>query len=145
MLRRDDTDGRWTRTRLTVGAWFLRVKMNFCFGWLLSPLQHLSFSVPTWPAVLREKGNKAFARGDYETAVRFYSEGLDQLRDVQTLYTNRAQVPHMLTLQYFSTSSATLNSWIGRKLIGDTSLVFFVSYIDLLCRPLSNWRDIRRP
>ncbi|KAI7800503.1 tetratricopeptide repeat protein 12 isoform X2 [Triplophysa rosa] len=40
---------------------------------------------------LREKGNVAFARGDYETAVRFYSEGLDQLRDVQTLYTNRAQ------------------------------------------------------
>ncbi|XP_055052398.2 tetratricopeptide repeat protein 12 isoform X2 [Misgurnus anguillicaudatus] len=40
---------------------------------------------------LRENGNKAFARGDYETAVRFYTEGLDQLRDMQALYTNRAQ------------------------------------------------------
>ncbi|XP_051534806.1 tetratricopeptide repeat protein 12 isoform X1 [Myxocyprinus asiaticus] len=40
---------------------------------------------------LREKGNEAFTQGDYETAVKFYTEGLDQLRDMQTLYTNRAQ------------------------------------------------------
>ncbi|XP_072547286.1 tetratricopeptide repeat protein 12 isoform X2 [Salminus brasiliensis] len=40
---------------------------------------------------LKEKGNKAFAQGDYEVAVKFYTEGLEQLRDMQALYTNRAQ------------------------------------------------------
>ncbi|ROL53322.1 Tetratricopeptide repeat protein 12 [Anabarilius grahami] len=40
---------------------------------------------------LRELGNEAFTQGDYETAVRFYTEGLEQLRDMQALYTNRAQ------------------------------------------------------
>ncbi|TRY66443.1 hypothetical protein DNTS_025736 [Danionella cerebrum] len=39
---------------------------------------------------LREQGNEAFSQGDYETAARFYTEGLEQLRDMQTLYTNRA-------------------------------------------------------
>ncbi|XP_053095473.1 tetratricopeptide repeat protein 12 isoform X2 [Pangasianodon hypophthalmus] len=41
--------------------------------------------------VLKEKGNKAFALGDYELAVKVYTEGLDQLRDMPALYTNRAQ------------------------------------------------------
>ncbi|XP_077064643.1 tetratricopeptide repeat protein 12 isoform X1 [Siphateles boraxobius] len=40
---------------------------------------------------LREQGNEAFTQGDYETAVKFYTEGLEQLRDMQALYTNRAQ------------------------------------------------------
>uniref|UniRef100_A0A8C1TB45 Tetratricopeptide repeat domain 12 n=1 Tax=Cyprinus carpio TaxID=7962 RepID=A0A8C1TB45_CYPCA len=39
-------------------------------------------------AALRELGSEAF---DYETAVRLYTGGLDQLRDMQALYTNRAQ------------------------------------------------------
>ncbi|XP_049431536.1 tetratricopeptide repeat protein 12 isoform X2 [Epinephelus fuscoguttatus] len=40
---------------------------------------------------LKEKGNEAFAQEDYETAVKYYSDGLAELRDMQPLYTNRAQ------------------------------------------------------
>ncbi|XP_056229177.1 tetratricopeptide repeat protein 12 isoform X1 [Seriola aureovittata] len=40
---------------------------------------------------LKDKGNEAYAQGDYETAVKYYSDGLDELRDMQPLYTNRAQ------------------------------------------------------
>ncbi|XP_041665479.1 tetratricopeptide repeat protein 12 [Cheilinus undulatus] len=42
-------------------------------------------------AALKEKGNEAFAQGDYETAVKYYSDGLEELRDMWPLYTNRAQ------------------------------------------------------
>uniref|UniRef100_A0A4W2I9Y9 Tetratricopeptide repeat protein 12 n=2 Tax=Bos TaxID=9903 RepID=A0A4W2I9Y9_BOBOX len=40
---------------------------------------------------LKEKGNAAFVRGDYETAILCYSEGLEKLKDMKVLYTNRAQ------------------------------------------------------
>ncbi|XP_061058520.1 tetratricopeptide repeat protein 12 isoform X4 [Eubalaena glacialis] len=40
---------------------------------------------------LKEKGNEAFVKGDYETAILCYSEGLEKLKDVKVLYTNRAQ------------------------------------------------------
>ncbi|XP_040338968.1 tetratricopeptide repeat protein 12 isoform X3 [Herpailurus yagouaroundi] len=40
---------------------------------------------------LKQKGNEAFARGDYEAAILCYSEGLEKLRDMKVLYTNRAQ------------------------------------------------------
>ncbi|NWQ58995.1 TTC12 protein, partial [Neopipo cinnamomea] len=40
---------------------------------------------------LKEEGNEAFRRGDLAGAIRRYSEGLEQLRDKQELYTNRAQ------------------------------------------------------
>nr|XP_057935961.1 tetratricopeptide repeat protein 12 [Doryrhamphus excisus] len=40
---------------------------------------------------LKDKGNRAYAQGEYETAVNYYSEGLAELRDMQQLYTNRAQ------------------------------------------------------
>ena len=43
-------------------------------------------------AALKDKGNEAYAQGDYETAVKYYSDGLAELRDMQPLYTNRAQV-----------------------------------------------------
>ncbi|KAJ0063948.1 hypothetical protein NL108_014474, partial [Boleophthalmus pectinirostris] len=39
---------------------------------------------------LKDRGNKAFAQEDYETAVKYYSEGLVELKDMQVLYTNRA-------------------------------------------------------
>ncbi|XP_037361178.1 tetratricopeptide repeat protein 12 isoform X2 [Talpa occidentalis] len=40
---------------------------------------------------LKEKGNDAFVKGDYEAAIRCYSEGLEKLKDMKVLYTNRAQ------------------------------------------------------
>ncbi|PNI40625.1 TTC12 isoform 1 [Pan troglodytes] len=40
---------------------------------------------------LKEKGNEAFAEGNYETAILRYSEGLEKLKDMKVLYTNRAQ------------------------------------------------------
>ncbi|XP_070479225.1 tetratricopeptide repeat protein 12 isoform X9 [Equus przewalskii] len=42
-------------------------------------------------SALKEKGNEAFVRGDYETAILLYSEGLEKLKDMKVLYTNRAQ------------------------------------------------------
>ncbi|XP_066463011.1 tetratricopeptide repeat protein 12 isoform X2 [Eleutherodactylus coqui] len=40
---------------------------------------------------LKDLGNEAFAKGDYETAIQHYSEGIEKLKDMQVLYTNRAQ------------------------------------------------------
>ncbi|XP_076002007.1 tetratricopeptide repeat protein 12 [Genypterus blacodes] len=40
---------------------------------------------------LKEKGNEAYAQEDYESAVKHYSDGLAALKDMQPLYTNRAQ------------------------------------------------------
>ncbi|KFV61107.1 Tetratricopeptide repeat protein 12, partial [Dryobates pubescens] len=40
---------------------------------------------------LKEKGNEAFRKGDYATAIQRYTEGLEKLKDKQELYTNRAQ------------------------------------------------------
>nr|XP_009668496.1 PREDICTED: tetratricopeptide repeat protein 12 isoform X2 [Struthio camelus australis] len=40
---------------------------------------------------LKEKGNVAFRKGDYVTAIEKYTEGLEKLKDKQELYTNRAQ------------------------------------------------------
>ncbi|XP_045930581.1 tetratricopeptide repeat protein 12 isoform X3 [Micropterus dolomieu] len=40
---------------------------------------------------LKDKGNEAYTQGNYETAVKYYSDGLTELRDMQPLYTNRAQ------------------------------------------------------
>ncbi|XP_040833199.1 tetratricopeptide repeat protein 12 isoform X2 [Ochotona curzoniae] len=40
---------------------------------------------------LKEQGNEAFGKGDYDTAVLRYSEGLEKLKDMKVLYTNRAQ------------------------------------------------------
>ncbi|XP_078538486.1 tetratricopeptide repeat protein 12 isoform X2 [Lissotriton helveticus] len=45
---------------------------------------------------LKDMGNEAFAKGDYETAVLRYTEGLDRLKDMQVLYTNRAQAHNKL-------------------------------------------------
>ncbi|XP_006151091.1 tetratricopeptide repeat protein 12 isoform X2 [Tupaia chinensis] len=40
---------------------------------------------------LKEQGNEAFVKGDFETAIVRYSEGLEKLKDMKVLYTNRAQ------------------------------------------------------
>lgn len=46
--------------------------------------------------VLKEKGNQAFAQEDYEAAVKHYTKGLAKLKDMQQLYTNRAQAFYKL-------------------------------------------------
>lgn len=43
-------------------------------------------------AALKDRGNEAYAKEDFETAVKYYSEGLSERQDMQPLYTNRAQV-----------------------------------------------------
>lgn len=43
-------------------------------------------------AALKDRGNEAYAKEDFETAVKYYTEGLSELQDMQPLYTNRAQV-----------------------------------------------------
>ncbi|XP_071432283.1 tetratricopeptide repeat protein 12 isoform X2 [Pithys albifrons albifrons] len=48
---------------------------------------------------LKEKGNDAFRRGDFAKAIQSYTEGLQQLRDKQELYTNRAQA-YLKTQEY---------------------------------------------
>lgn len=48
--------------------------------------------MPFFLSALKEKGNEAFVKGDYESAIFFYSEGLGKLKDMKVLYTNRAQV-----------------------------------------------------
>lgn len=53
----------------------------------LSTLRSVCFT-----AALKNRGNEAYAKEDYETAVKYYTEGLTELRDMQPLYTNRAQV-----------------------------------------------------
>lgn len=45
---------------------------------------------------LKEKGNAAFQKEDYATAVQYYTKGLEKLRDFQALYTNRAQAYNKL-------------------------------------------------
>uniref|UniRef100_A0A8V1A3A7 Tetratricopeptide repeat domain 12 n=1 Tax=Gallus gallus TaxID=9031 RepID=A0A8V1A3A7_CHICK len=40
---------------------------------------------------LKEKGNDAFRKGDYSTAAQRYTDGLQKLKDMPELYTNRAQ------------------------------------------------------
>ncbi|XP_066303683.1 tetratricopeptide repeat protein 12-like [Branchiostoma lanceolatum] len=40
---------------------------------------------------LKEEGNKAFKAGDFQTAVAFYTQGLEKLKDFKELWTNRAQ------------------------------------------------------
>uniref|UniRef100_A0A803KBX4 Tetratricopeptide repeat domain 12 n=1 Tax=Xenopus tropicalis TaxID=8364 RepID=A0A803KBX4_XENTR len=57
---------------------------------------------------LKELGNKAFSKGDYETAVKCYSEGVEKLRDMQVLYTNRAQCNEKCAKAYVHMGKAYL-------------------------------------
>ncbi|XP_050611468.1 tetratricopeptide repeat protein 12 isoform X3 [Macaca thibetana thibetana] len=57
---------------------------------------------------LKDKGNEAFAEGNYETAILHYSEGLEKLKDVKVLYTNRAQCDEKCTKAYFHMGKANL-------------------------------------
>ncbi|KAI4537797.1 hypothetical protein MG293_012660 [Ovis ammon polii] len=58
---------------------------------MISPPQAPMKDADEINTALKEKGNEAFVRGDYETAILCYSEGLEKLKDMKVLYTNRAQ------------------------------------------------------
>ena len=66
---------------------------------------------------LKQKGNEAFVRGDYETAILRYSEGLEKLKDMKVLYTNRAQVSEArLCPRNFPRGRQPLTLWKQRKM-----------------------------
>uniref|UniRef100_A0A3B5AYN8 Uncharacterized protein n=1 Tax=Stegastes partitus TaxID=144197 RepID=A0A3B5AYN8_9TELE len=85
---------------------------------------------------LKDKGNEAYAKEDYETAVKYYSDGLVELRDMQPLYTNRAQV-NIFKLCFLPSKCFTLKTQIVfcRQLTGIFSstlfstLFLFVEYL----------------
>nr|XP_053780014.1 tetratricopeptide repeat protein 12 isoform X2 [Desmodus rotundus] len=58
---------------------------------MISPPQAPEKNADEINSALKEKGNEAFVRGNYETAILCYSEGLEKLKDMKVLYTNRAQ------------------------------------------------------
>ncbi|KAM9079776.1 tetratricopeptide repeat protein 12 isoform 5-T5 [Megaptera novaeangliae] len=58
---------------------------------MISPPQASTKNTDEINTALKEKGNEAFVKGDYETAILCYSEGLEKLKDMKVLYTNRAQ------------------------------------------------------
>lgn len=62
-------------------------------------------------AALKNRGNEAYAKEDYETAVKYYTDGLTELRDMQPLYTNRAQV-NFLFFKHFMKKQIQVNSLI---------------------------------
>lgn len=68
-------------------CWRRTVFCTCCSAGLLSFLIYVCI-----PAAFKDKGNEAFAQEDYESAVKYYSDGLAELPDMQHLYTNRAQV-----------------------------------------------------
>ncbi|XP_045412520.1 tetratricopeptide repeat protein 12 isoform X2 [Lemur catta] len=58
---------------------------------VISPPQAPMKNVEDINSALKEEGNEAFVKGDYETAILRYTEGLQKLKDMKVLYTNRAQ------------------------------------------------------
>lgn len=82
---------RMKREKVANGALVLLSKSAFLAA---GSVAVLFLSVATFPlsAALKDKGNEAYARGEYRTAVQFYTDGLAELRDMKPLYTNRAQV-----------------------------------------------------
>ena len=41
---------------------------------------------------LKEKGNKAFKQGNFDDAIKYYTDAIAVVKDNAVLYTNRAQV-----------------------------------------------------
>uniref|UniRef100_A0A3B5M0E6 Uncharacterized protein n=1 Tax=Xiphophorus couchianus TaxID=32473 RepID=A0A3B5M0E6_9TELE len=68
---------------------------------------------------LKNKGNEAYAQEDYETAVKCYSDGLAVLRDMQPLYTNRAQCNERCIKAYVHMGKA----YLGLKKYNEVSII----------------------
>lgn len=82
---------RMKREKVANGALVLLSKSAFLAAGSVAVL-FLSVATFLLSAALKDKGNEAYARGEYRTAVQFYTDGLAELRDMKPLYTNRAQV-----------------------------------------------------
>lgn len=76
--------GNWFVIFFDSDAW-----LQLC--WVRISVLSTSCSV-CFTAALKDRGNEAYAKEDYETAVKYYTDGLTELSDMQPLYTNRAQV-----------------------------------------------------
>lgn len=78
----------WTGEK---GNWFVIFFLFLMHGYSIYSILSTSRCV-CFTAALKDRGNEAYAKEDYETAVKYYTDGLTELRDMQPLYTNRAQV-----------------------------------------------------
>lgn len=90
---------RAEKEKIATGVWFS--VPSLCSGNWTVCCTYCSVVLPICPfkpcpicitAALKDRGNEAYAQEDFETAVKFYTDGLAELRDMQPLYTNRAQV-----------------------------------------------------
>lgn len=112
MQRRDKRGENWKRSKQTVCvcAYFKILSMLYS---CISMHWHHLFFLSIWSVALKEKGNKAFALRDYELAVKEYTKGLEQLRDLPALYTNRAQVLNAIPfVKHHLNSCAACIKWL---------------------------------
>ncbi|XP_071958359.1 tetratricopeptide repeat protein 12-like [Antedon mediterranea] len=72
----------------------------------------------------KEKGNQEFKAGKFEKAVEYYTEGLECLKDMVVLYTNRAQAFNKLAQYNDAIGSFHLSSPKKNGILNPTSSNF---------------------